>query len=191
MHKGLQEAVNKRTTTVAGEPKKDDAQKRVLVDLGGRQRELRGLIDQLMQKASEGKVKLGPEPDNRDQLPEEAKAEQIEDQELKDFLLKEEDKEGEGEDTIVRNVKTAGDRMARSRQRLALNNDPGQVTQTIQKKIVETLDFLIEQSRRQMAQARNQKPQQGQPQNAQAKQPQNAQAQNQGKQSQMNTASTP
>ena len=153
--KGLQEAVNKSTTTVAAEPKKDDAQKRVLVDLGGRQGELRGLLDQLMQKASEGKVKLGPEPDNRDQLPEEAKAEQIEDQELKDFLLKEEVKEGEGEDTVVKNVKTAGDRMARSRQRLALNNDPGQVTQTIQKKIVETLDQLIDLSRQQQQQAQN------------------------------------
>ena len=72
--KGLQQAVNRGTTRVAADPKKDDARKRVLVDLGGRQGELRGLLDQLMQKASEGKVKLGPEPDNRDQLPEEAKA---------------------------------------------------------------------------------------------------------------------
>ena len=55
----------------------------------------------------------------------------------------------------MRNVKTAGDRMARSRQRLALNNDPGQVTQTIQKKIVETLDQLIDLSRQQQQQAQN------------------------------------
>jgi len=167
--KGLQEAVNKGTTRVAAEPKKDDARKRVLVDLGGRQGELRGLLDQLMQKASEGKVKLGPEPDNRDQLPEEAKADDVEDQELKDFLIKDEAKEGEGEDTIGKSVKLTGDRMARSRQRLALSNDPGQVTQTIQKKIIETLDQLIELSRQQQMQAQN--PKQGQA-NAQKQQKQ-------------------
>jgi hypothetical protein len=48
--------------------------------------------------------------------------------------------------------------MARSRQRLALNNDPGKVTQMIQKRIVIDLDNLIEQARQQQAQTRNQKP---------------------------------
>lgn len=160
--KGLQEAVNKSTTTVEKQAR-DDAQKRVLVDLGGRQGELRGLLDQTMQKASEGKVKLGPEPDNRDQLPEEAGdkiAEAVEDQELQDFLIREEVKEGEGQDTIEKSVRLTGDRMARSRQRLALNNDPGQVTQVIQKRIIETLDQLIELSRQQQMQAQN--PRQGQ-----------------------------
>jgi hypothetical protein len=157
--KGLQQAVNKSTKTVHAEPKKDDAQKRVLVDLGGRQGELRGLLDQLMQKASEGKVKLGPEPDNKDQLPEEARgdkvAEALEDKELQDFLIKDEVKDGEGQDTIEKSVKLTGDRMGRSRQRLALNNDPGEVTQVIQGKIIETLDQLIELSRQQQMQSQN------------------------------------
>jgi hypothetical protein len=162
--KGLQQAVNRSTNKVAAEPKKDDAQKRVMVDLGGRQGELRGLLDQTMQKASEGKVKLGPEPDNKDQLPEEANADAIDNQELQDFLIKEDVKDGEGQDTIEKSVRVTGDRMARSRQRLALNNDPGQVTQKIQGKIIETLDQLIELSRQQQMQSQN--PKQGQ-QNAQ------------------------
>jgi len=112
-----------------------------------------------MQKASEGKVKLGPEPDNKDQLPEEAAgdkiAEALEDKELEDFLIKDEVKDGEGQDTIEKSVKLTGDRMGRSRQRLALNNDPGAVTQNIQGKIVETLDQLIELSRQQQMQSQN------------------------------------
>ena len=80
--------------------------------------------------------------------------------------------------------------MARSRQRLALNTDPGKTTQTIQQKIVDDLDVLIEQSRRQLANSRNQQPQQGKPQQAQNKPPQNAQANNSGP-SQMNSASSP
>ena len=48
-------------------------------------------------------------------------------------------------------MKLTGDRMARSRQRRALNNDPGKVTQEIQKRILMDLDVLIEASRRQVA----------------------------------------
>ena len=55
--------------------------------LGGRQGELRDLLDQMLQKASQGKVKLGAEPDNKDQLPEEANDEDIENQELDKQLL--------------------------------------------------------------------------------------------------------
>ena len=51
--------------------------------------------------------------------------------------------------------------MARSRQRLALNDDPGKITQEIQKRILKDLDDLIEQARAQQAQA---KPGSGQPQ---------------------------
>ena len=153
--KGLQEAVNNGTKAVDGQAKKDDAQKRALVDLGGRQGELRGLLDQLMQKSSEGKVKLGPEPDNREQLPEEASREDVEDQEFEKFLREDEVAEGAGEETVGKNVKLTGDRMARSRQRLALNNDPGKVTQTIQEKIVADLDELIELSRQQQMQQQN------------------------------------
>jgi hypothetical protein len=153
--KGLQQAVNKNTQLIDQRPKKEDAEKRALVDLGGRQGELRGLLDQLMQKASEGKAKLGPEPDNKDQLPEEASREAVDDQEFEKFLREDEVKEGAGEDTVTSNMKLTGDRMARSRQRLALNNDPGKVTQTIQEKIVGDLDQLIELSRQQQQQQQN------------------------------------
>lgn len=153
--KGLQTAINKSTTTMDARPKKGDAEKRALVDLGGRQGELRDLLDQLMQKASEGKVKLNSEPKNEDQLPEEASREDVEDQEFEKFLREDEVKEGAGADTVGGNVKLTGDRMARSRQRLALNNDPGKVTQTIQEKIVGDLEQLIELSRQQQMQMQN------------------------------------
>jgi hypothetical protein len=153
--KGLQVAVNKNTQLIDQRPKKEDAEKRALVDLGGRQGELRDLLGQLMEKASEGKVKLNPEPKNEDQLPEEASREAVEDQEFDKFLREDEVKEGAGEDMVAGNVKLTGDRMARSRQRLALNNDPGKVTQTIQEKIVGDLDQLIELSRQQQMQMQN------------------------------------
>ena len=153
--KGLQTAVNKNTQVIDARPKKEDAEKRALVDLGGRQGELRDLLDQLMQKSSEGKVKLGPEPDNKDQLPEEASKQDVDDQEFEKFLREDVVKEGEGGDTVARDVKVTGDRMARSRQRLALNNDPGKVTQTIQEKILNDLDQLIELSRQQQMQMQN------------------------------------
>lgn len=153
--KGLQTAVNRNTQVIDQRPKKEDAEKRALVDLGGRQGELRDLLGQLMEKSSEGKVKLGPEPDNKDQLPEEASREDVEDQEFEKFLREDEPKEGAGGDTVARDVKLTGDRMARSRQRLALNNDPGKVTQTIQEKIIGDLDQLIELSRQQQMQMQN------------------------------------
>jgi hypothetical protein len=153
--KGLQQAVNKNTQVIDQRPKKEDPEKRALVDLGGRQGELRDLLDQLMQKSSEGKVKLGPEPDNKEQLPEEASKQDVDDQEFEKFLREDTVKEGEGEDAVARDVKLTGDRMARSRQRLALNNDPGKVTQTIQEKIINDLDQLIELSRQQQMQMQN------------------------------------
>jgi hypothetical protein len=48
-----------------------------------------------------------------------------------------------------------GDRMARSRQRLAINSDPGRVTQIIQDRILQDFDVLIDQSRKQEAEIRN------------------------------------
>src|SRR5205085_10455428 len=77
-----------------------------------------------------------------------------------------------------------GDRMGRSRQRLVINNDPGKTTQIIQDRILLDLDVLIEQSRRQLAQARNMPPQQGEPQPQPQGQPKPEQAQNQGQQQQ-------
>ena len=52
-------------------------------------------------------------------------------------------------------VNLVGDRMARVRQRLALNDDPGKTTQIIEDRIVTDLDILIDQARRQQAQTRN------------------------------------
>ena len=152
--KALQVAVNNSTTKIDADNNKD---KQKLLELGGRQGELRDLLDKMVQKATGGKVKLGPEPDNRDQLPEEAKKEDVEDQELENQLL---NAKG-GDDPAVGGIKLTGDRMARSRQRLALNDDPGKITQEIQKRILKDLDDLIEQARAQQAQA---KPGQGQPQ---------------------------
>jgi hypothetical protein len=153
--KALQVAVNKSTKIIDEQKDKD---KEKLLSLGGRQGEMRDLLDKMIQRASQGKVKLGPEPDNRDQLPEEAKKGDVEDQELDNQLLNQKHADDQTENTI----KLTGDRMARSRQRLALNNDPGKVTQEIQKRIVIDLDGLIEQARNQQAQMRpGQRPQRG------------------------------
>jgi len=143
--KALQVAVNRSTTRIDQDKNRDKPR---LLALGGRQGELRDLLDKMIQKASSGKVKLGPEPDNRDQLPEEAKKEDVENQELENQLLNQKP----NEDDTAKDVKLTGDRMARSRQRLALNNDPGKITQEIQKRIVIDLDQLIENARAQQAQ---------------------------------------
>jgi hypothetical protein len=180
--KELQTAVNKSTKKVHGEAKKDE---KTLLSLGGRQGDLRGLLDKLVRESSEGKLSLGEEPDNKDQLPEEAKEEDIEDQEFVKNLL-----EGEiTDDTVTNNVKLTGDRMARSKQRLALNNDPGKTTQTIQERILKDLDVLIEAARRQMPDPKNaqasgqkgQKPGGAKPGSGQAGQQQAGQGQGQGK----------
>jgi hypothetical protein len=173
----LQKAVNKNTEVVDAQKDKD---KERLVALGERQSALRNLLDETLQKASQGQIKLGPEPDNRDQLPEEANVEQVENQELDKDLLEgvPEEKKSETKADVI------GDRMARVRQRLAVNHDPGKTTQIIEKRIIEDFDFLIEQAREQQAQARNnpQNNQGNQRRNAPKPQDQNANAQNQGKQ---------
>jgi hypothetical protein len=141
-----QEIINKGTEVAdAADAKEKD--KPVVLDLGTRQGSLRNLLDQLVQKASEGKQKLGPEPDNRDQLPEEASKEQIEDDELTRGLLS----DNPDDDSPTKKIKLTGDRMGRSRQRLALNDDPGKVTQEIQKKIVIDIDDLISAAQAQQA----------------------------------------
>jgi len=129
------------------------AEKPKVQALGNRQGDLRGLLDKLLQASSSGEAKLGPEPDQTTQLPEEAQEGDIENQELDQNLLNDKP-ESDGQEKQV----LVGDRMARSRQRLALNNDPGKVTQAIQKRIIIDLDNLIEQARQQQAQTRNQKP---------------------------------
>ncbi|HEX4053736.1 MAG TPA: hypothetical protein VHX86_05690 [Tepidisphaeraceae bacterium] len=165
--KRLQEAVNKATVTISQQGNNQDP---VLVALGGRQGELRNLLDQLVQKSSHGQAKLGPEPDPKDKLPEEASGENIDDQELTQNLL-----QGDGSpnpDPAKNDIALAGQRMARSRQRLALDHDPGKVTQEVQKRILQNLDALIDMARKQEAESKNpsgQQPQQGaQPSDAQA-----------------------
>jgi hypothetical protein len=151
--KALQQAVNNSTVKIDAEKEKD---KNKLLALGGRQGEFRDLLDKMIQKATSGKVKLGPEPDNKDQLPEEAKKEDVEDQEFEKQLLQDK----VSDDQTTNSVKLTGDRMARSRQRLALNNDPGKITQEIQKRIQIDLDNLIKLAQAQQAQM---KPGQGPP----------------------------
>ncbi|MGH7177637.1 MAG: hypothetical protein ACREJC_09675, partial [Tepidisphaeraceae bacterium] len=149
--KDLQSTVNGNTKAADAAPKRDRDR---LSSLGTRQGELRDLLDKLLQNASQGQLKLGPEPDNRDQLPEEANAEDVENSELDKNLLDDKpDAEKEQKQYAL-----VGDRMARSRQRLALNNDPGKVTQVIQERILNDLDDLIEQARQAQAQTRNPKP---------------------------------
>ncbi len=150
--KQFQQAVNKSTKTIHAAGKKDAKE---TLAVGGRQGELRNLLDELIKQATQGKVKLDPEPDNKDQLPEEAKAEDVDNQELDQELLGNGKDEPEA-DAVVDKVKKTGARMARSRQRLALNNDPGKVTQIIQERIVFDLDELIKESNRQQQQQQSQ-----------------------------------
>ncbi|MCY2954536.1 MAG: hypothetical protein NTU53_21610 [Planctomycetota bacterium] len=178
--KELQLAVNKSTKTIDALAEKD---KQKLLTLGGRQGEMRGLLDQLIQKASEGKLKLDAEPDPKDRLPEEASNAQIENQELDEWLRGAKS----SDDQAANDVKMAGQRMARSRQRLALDNDPGKTTQKIQERIVMNLDNLIQLARQQQAQA---KPGSGKGQPQQAMKPQNNGAQEKGE-SQPNQSTTP
>jgi hypothetical protein len=111
-------------------------------------------------------MKLGPEPDAKDKLPEEASSDAVDDQEMMQDLLKGSDKpkSDPAQDDLVQ----AGERMGRSHQRLAMNKDAGKVTQEIQKRILANLDALIDQARKQEAESKSQpnpqKPQQaGQP----------------------------
>lgn len=161
LEKALQQAVNKSTVAVS---KKTGNQDPVLVALGDRQEQLRNVLDQLIQKASHGQMKLGPEPDPKDKLPDEASTESIDNQEMMQNLLK-----GDGSpqpDPTKNDLDLVGQRMGRSHQRLAMEKDPGQVTQDIQKRILENLDALIDQARTQEAESKSQ-PNQQRPQQAQ------------------------
>jgi hypothetical protein len=168
--KRLQEAVNKATVTISHN---GDNQEPMLMSLGGRQGQLRDLLDQLLQKSSHGKTKLGPEPDAKDKLPEEASSENIDDQELTQGLL-----QGDASpqpDPLKDDVNLIGQRMGRSRQRLALTHDAGKVTQEIQSRILKNMDALIDAAREQEAESKSQ----SSPQQAQGAQPGDAQANSQ------------
>jgi HAMP domain-containing protein len=189
--KDLQLAENDATKSIAQQP---NPQKGDFLSLGNRQGDLRNLLDQLLQKASHNQTKLPPEPDNKDQLPEEAAktpggaAEAVDNKEMQDDLLGGNTKPAKaGGETAAppeaqHDLNLVGDRMARSRQRLAINSDAGPVTQEIQKRILDNLDDLIEQARQREAKAQNQPPKPGgDPSDAKKpgdqQQPQNSQAQ--------------
>ncbi len=138
--KALQKAVNTATKTLDAQKDKD---KPALLAMGNRQGDLRNILGQLLDKSSQGKIHFGPEPDNRDQLPEEANKEDVENQELENQLLNDQ----QADEKTDKQVNLVGDRMARSRQRLALNNDPGKTTQIIQDRIIDDIDSLIDQAR--------------------------------------------
>jgi hypothetical protein len=168
LEKALQQAVNKATIAISQGGKNQDP---ALVALGGRQGQLRDVLDQLLQKSSHGQMKLGPEPDPKDKLPEEATSDQVDDQELTQNLLQGDG--APGPDQVKDDVALIGQRMGRSRQRLALDHDPGQVTQDVQNRILKNLDALIDAARVQEAESKSpsngQKPQQAaQPANSQA-----------------------
>jgi hypothetical protein len=151
--KALQQAIATSTITIDAAKVKDVPK---LAALGQRQGQLRGLFDQIVQKAAH--IKLDAEPDNRDQLPEEASKEDVENQEF-DKQLRNDDI---SDDTVTKGIKLTGDRMARSRQRLALNNDPGAITQEIQKRITIDLDNMIALAQKQQQQQQG-KPGSGKP----------------------------
>jgi hypothetical protein len=149
--KALQARVNNGTKAAAADAAKDKGE---ITNLGGKQGKIRNMLGQMMERAG---GKLGPEPDNRDLLPEETTKEAIENQELEKGLLEDQKPEadkGEKEANLV------GDRMGRSRQRLALNTDPGKTTQMIQDKIIADLNDLIQQAQQQQSQG-SPKPQPG------------------------------
>lgn len=172
MLKSLQQAVNRSTTRIYSESTQDES--RMLL-LGNRQAELRNLLDQLIQKASQGDLKLDPEPENKEILPEEMSDSINNPNELDNLLLS----DTAAVSKIQQNLKSVGTRMARSRQRLAINHDPGKVTQEIQNRILNNLDLLIEQAR-QSQQSSSQQSSSQQASNSQQKQSQQKQAQNQG-----------
>ena len=154
----LQKQLNTQTAAAA---KVQPADADETLRLGKRQGELRDLLDQLLKQVSQGKSGLGPEPDNRDLLPEEADAAAVEKKLDKDALVGDligDAGDAKPGDKTEKQLDKVGDRMARSRQRLALNKDAGRVTQTIQERIVIGLDALIAKAKQQEAQQSQSKP---------------------------------
>src|SRR6185437_3172132 len=100
------------------------------------------LLDTLLKKASSDKMKLDPPPPNQDVLPEEKQAADAPADDLDAALLGEDQKKPQ-QQAVDENFKLIGTRMARSQQRLALNDDPGAVTQDVQNRILKDLDALI------------------------------------------------
>jgi hypothetical protein len=170
LEKALQQAVNNATAAISKLTGNHDP---ALVALGNRQQQLRNLLDQLLQKASHGQMKLGPEPNPKDRISAQASDESIDEQEMTQDLL-----QGDASpnpDAIQNDVSQVGRRMAQSHQRLSLDRDPGAVTQEIQRRILKNLDALIDMSRTQEAESKQGQPGQPQPSSGQ---PADAQAHN-------------
>jgi hypothetical protein len=128
----------------------DAKDKSAVMDLGTRQGDLRHILDDLLNKASDGEATLGPEPANKQTLPEEAKDDDLDLQELKDSALNAKPDAQSVDD----GTEMLGIRMGRAHQRLALDLDPGETTQRIQERIVIEMDALAKQAQEQEQQAR-------------------------------------
>ncbi len=149
-----QEGINDETTNAHQQKEKD---KEALTTLGGRQNDLRGLLDTLIQKATNGQQKLGPPPDPKDELPETASKDELDNKELDQELLEQK----VTEKTVDKGIVLTGNRMAQSGYRLR-RIDPGPVTQEIQKRIVLDIDNLIKMAQQQQSSSKP-KPGKGQP----------------------------
>jgi hypothetical protein len=189
----LQLAINDNTKQLDADIRQNPAaandDKGDLLAMGQRQGELRGLLDQLIQKATHGREQLDPEPKDEVKLPEEAPDQQIDEQELEQQLLGGATDQSKGQ----QDANLVGARMSRSRTRLE-GDDPGQVTQKIQDRIVMNLDDLIDQAHQQeqMAQSKPGQGQPGQPQPGDASgQPNNDQANGTPSESNMQGGATP
>jgi hypothetical protein len=124
--------------------------KTALSRLGEEQSSLRGVLDEMLSRASRGQVTLGEEPtDVSGLLNEDGKSE--EDASLESDLLGG-DAGADLQDQLVRRL---GEGMTRSRVRLEVARDPGSRTQEIQAKILRDLDALIEQARQQQGGGRS------------------------------------
>jgi len=113
-----------------------------LNELGDRQKAIRGMLDEMLKKASGGKLSLGEEKSDI-KLPEED--DQLADELDQELLTGKADSEGDPQPVLD----SLSQRMTRSRQRLADSHDPGKVTQKIQEKILKALDELASKSQQQ------------------------------------------
>jgi hypothetical protein len=130
-----QEAVNEGTIEEAKKKQKD---KEELLALGDRQHEIRGVFDKVLKQAGNAEG-VGAKP-AKDTLPEDAKKDDIDDDELQRDLL---GGKGIKQEKVDTGTKITGDRMYIAGDRLKVRNDPGPVTQLIQKRIVINIDELI------------------------------------------------
>jgi hypothetical protein len=150
--KDLQLQINKNTVKLSKLPTPDNQR---LTSLGNREGDIRGLFDKMVQAATKGKLKLNPPP--ADDLSRDASDDDITDQEVQQDLLGDKS----DSDSVVQSILTTGDRMARVNSRLAKNNDPGEVTQNIEKRITVGLDAMIKLAQQQQKQSGSGSPKPG------------------------------